>query len=59
MLNRLIKIVTLGFCLAFSLPQMAVAQFVNFSCEIYGEEGIASDLWVIDQVDSDQMVSKN
>ena len=48
MLNRLIKIVTLGFCLAFILPQMANAKFINFACELYGEEGIASDLWVID-----------
>ena len=48
MLNQLIKIVTLGFCLAFSLPQMANAKFINFACELYGEEGIASDLWMID-----------
>ncbi len=48
MLNRLIKIVTLGFCLAFSLPQMANAKFIDFACELYGEEGIASDWWRID-----------
>ena len=48
MLNRLIKIVTLGFCLAFSLPQIVNAKFINFACELYGEEGIASDLWMID-----------
>ena len=27
---------------------MANAKFINFACELYGEEGIASDLWVID-----------
>ncbi len=48
MLNRLIKIVTLGFCLAFCLPQMANAKFIDFACELYGEEGIASDWWRID-----------
>ncbi len=48
MLNRLTAIVALGFCLAFSLPQMANAKFINFACELYGEEGIASDLWMID-----------
>ena len=48
MLNRLTVIVALGFCLAFSLPQMANAKFINFDCELYGEEGIASDLWRID-----------
>ena len=48
MLNRLTAIVALGFCLALSLPQMANAKFINFACELYGEEGIASDLWMID-----------
>lgn len=48
MLNRLTAIVVLGFCLAFSLPQMANAKFTNLACELYGEEGIASDLWMID-----------
>ena len=48
MLNQLLKIVTLGFCMAFSLPQMANAKFIDFACELYGEEGIASDWWRID-----------
>ena len=48
MFNQLIKIITLGFCLAFSLPQMANAKFIDFACELYGEEGIASDWWRID-----------
>ena len=48
MLNRLIKIVTLGLCLAFILPQVANAKFIDFACELYGEEGIASDWWRID-----------
>ena len=33
MLNRLTAIVALGFCLAFSLPQMANAKFINFACD--------------------------
>ena len=48
MLNRLTAIVALGFCLALSLPQMANAKFIDFACELYGEEGIASDWWRID-----------
>ena len=48
MLIRLTAIVALGFCLALSLPQMANAKFINFACELYGEEGIASDLWRVD-----------
>ena len=48
MFKKLSTIIAASLYLALFIPQIAVAQFVNFACEIYGEEDIASDLWLID-----------
>ena len=48
MLKKLSTIIAASLYLALFIPQTAVAEFVNFSCELYGEEGISSDLWLVD-----------
>ena len=48
MLKKLSTIIAASLYLALFIPQTAVAEFVSFSCELYGEEGISSDLWLVD-----------
>jgi len=48
MFYRLFKVIILSLFFTFNFVQSVNAKYINFACELFGEEGIASDLWVID-----------